>query len=93
MSALISRARYLSRLSVSVNEPSCHLHTHADTCAFGKHCHVLHTYDDTVDVFGFSQSLKSIREVHIATVAVAYDCPLTHQVFVLIFDQVLYIPR
>lgn len=89
---LVSRLRVLMSMSLSFTEPSCHLDTHADTCAFGKHCRILHTYSDSVDVAGFHQSFKALRDVRIATVAVAYDCPLNHETFLLIFDHVLYIP-
>src|SRR5210317_481488 len=68
------------------------LDSHADTCAFGKHCYVLSTYSESVNVTGFHKSAPPLRGIRIACVAVAYDCHLTHETFILVFDQVLYIP-
>ena len=79
-------------ISISSSTPSCHLDTHADTCAFGKHCRVLSTYSESVNVSGFHKSMDSLKNIKIARVAVAYECPLSFQTYILIFDQVLYIP-
>src|SRR6056300_177968 len=68
------------------------LDSHADPCAFGKHCYVLSTYSESVNVTGFHKSAPPLRCIRIACVAVAYDCHLTHETFILVFDQVLYIP-
>lgn len=80
-------------MSVSHNSiPLCELDSHADTCAFGKHCTVLETYNHTLSVSGFDKSLGSLSNVKVAKVAVAFDCQLTMKSYILIFDQVLYIP-
>src|SRR5210317_587475 len=76
----------------SHDAPRVDLDSHADTCAFGIHCFVLHTYPQTVNVSGCHTSMKTLDKISIACVAIAYDCLLTHQTFILIFDQVLYIP-
>src|SRR5210317_1945322 len=89
--ALFSRS--LSAVSVSLQVPTCHLDSHADTCAFGMHCFVLSTSEESsVNVSGFHSSMKSLQDIRIARVAVAYDCPLTRDTYILVFDQVLYIP-
>ena len=85
----------VSRVLMSVTsgwDPRVHLDSHADTCAFGKNCFVLHTYPQTVNVSGFHSSMNSLNNIKVACVAIAYDCLLTHETFILIFDQVLYIP-
>ena len=89
---LWSRSRFVMRVLSTFERPSCHLDTHADTCAFGKHCRVLHTYNETVSVSGFHPSMNSLSDVKIAKVAIAYDCAYTHQTYILVFDYVLYIP-
>ena len=73
-------------------EIRCELDSHADTCAFGKHCLVLATYSETLTVSGFDPTLGTIPNVKLAKVAVAYDCPLSLHTYLLIFDQVLYMP-
>jgi len=71
-------------VTFSTDKPRCKLDSHADTCAFGKHCHVIQTY---------SQSrLEFVSNVKLAHVAIAYDCPSTFTTYVLKFDHVLYIP-
>jgi hypothetical protein len=45
----------------------------------------------TEDVTPFSESLGKMLDVLIATVAVAYNCPRTFSMLVLIFQQVLSI--
>ena len=70
----------------------CELDSHANTCAFGKQCLVLATYTHSLDVSGFDPSLGSICNVKVAKVAIAYDCPLNLNTYILIFDQMLSIP-
>ena len=73
-------------------EPRCDLDSHADTCVFGRHCRVLHTYSHTLNVTGFHSSMKTLKNVHVACVCVAYDCASTMNTYILVFDQCLYIP-
>ena len=89
MDTLVSRTVMSIR---SHDAPRADLDSHADTCAFGIHCYVLHTYPQTVNVSGFHTSMKTLDKISIACVAIAYDCLLTHQTYILIFDQVLHIP-
>ena len=42
-----------------------------------------------VTITPFTSSLKSINKVSIATVAVAYDCDITHMAYVLFYHQAL----
>jgi len=74
------------------SEPRCELDSHADTCVFGKHYRVLHTYSHTLDVTCFHSSMNTLKNVHIACVCVAYDCVITMNTYILFFDQCLYIP-
>jgi hypothetical protein len=65
---------------------------HADTCCFGRGARILQVESSMVaEVSGFSRSLGKVKEVPIASVAVAFDCPDTYQTFILIFHQILYI--
>ena len=61
------------------------LDSHADTTALGKGCLILQDTGRTVTVRGFDGSIGSMKDVPIVTAAVAYDCPATFKVFVLIF--------
>jgi hypothetical protein len=43
------------------------------------------------EVSGFSKTLGKLKEVPIASIAVAYDCPVTYDTYILVFHQALYI--
>ena len=45
------------------------------------------------DVSGFHEDLGQLKEAKIATVTVAYDNETTGETMLLIFHQVLYLPR
>ena len=67
--------------------------SHADTCAFIKeHCCVIGETGHHIAVGGFHKGIGSLESVPIVHVAVAYDCPKTGQVVILIFHHVLLIP-
>ena len=68
------------------------LDSHADTCAFGIGCLVVFDTGKLVSVGGFDQTLGSKQGAAIATIAVAYDCPITFQTYILFFHEALYIP-
>lgn len=70
----------------------CELDSHADTCAFGNGCHILHVHSKTVSVSGFHHDLPAMNNISIVDVAVAYDCPYSLTTFILIFHQVFFIP-
>jgi hypothetical protein len=92
---LLSSVVYMKNETVPVNEckrMSCELDTHVDTCCFGKGAHMMSIYHNScAEVSGFSSQLGTVKSVPIMTAAVAYDCPDTHQTYILIFHQSLYI--
>jgi hypothetical protein len=42
-------------------------------------------------VSAFSEELGRVKSVPIVTAAVAYDCPLTYQTYILVFHQSLFL--
>jgi hypothetical protein len=67
------------------------LDTHADTCVAGSNTVVLDLTGKSVSVSPFCETAyDSIEDVPIATVATAYDCPLTGRVYVLVINEALY---
>jgi hypothetical protein len=73
-------------------EMNCELHSHADTCCFGKGAYILSIDQGScAEVTGFSTQLGSVKSVPIVSAAVAYDCPVTFQTYILVFHQSLYI--
>ena len=75
--------------------PYMHQHTraeldsHADTCSFGSTCLVIENTGRTVSVEGFGEELGQVHDIPIVQVAVAYDCPITSQTYVLLFNEAL----
>ena len=70
----------------------CEDDSHADTCAVGANCLVLHHTGRTVTVEPFSPDLGAVEEVPIVTAATAYDCPKTGATYILIIHEALHIP-
>ena len=68
------------------------LDSHADTCCFGQHCLVLGVTAISVEVVPFLPSIGTVKDISVCTVAVAYDDPLSHSTYILIFHQVLFFP-
>ena len=67
------------------------LDTHADTCVAGSNTVVLDLTGKSVSVSPFCETeYNSIEDVPIATVATAYDCPVTGRVYVLVINEALY---
>lgn len=66
------------------------LDSHADTCCFGRNALVVSKSHRVVRVKPFIATLGSMDQVPIVTVAVAYDDPVTTDVVILLFHQVLY---
>lgn len=70
----------------------CELDSHADTCCFTSDAYLLSETYHSVEVTGFLDTLGTVREVRVATVAVAYDCPVSMETFILVFNEALLIP-
>ena len=68
------------------------LDTHADTCALGDGALILGSTGETINVGGFGEDIGTLKDVPIVHGAVAYDCPTTHETYILIYHQALSIP-
>ena len=84
--------RHISTYMSADTSPVCKLDSHADTCAFGKHCYIVNESSQHVSVKGFHPNLPEMSGVKIVTAAIAYDCPELFVTFVLIFPQSLHFP-
>jgi hypothetical protein len=66
--------------------------THADTCVAGLNTVVLDLTGKVVSVSPFCDTeYQSIEDVPVATVATAYDCPITGKVYILVINEALYL--
>ena len=62
---------------------------HADTTVLGRECLPFHDYEQPVDMVGYNPSLGS-QQCPIISGAVVYDHPVTGQVCILEYHQVIY---
>ena len=69
---------------------SAELDSHADTCCFGPGAFIVSQTGRSVTAHPFVSGLGTVKEVHICTVAVAYDCEQTHTTYVMFFHESLY---
>jgi hypothetical protein len=67
----------------------CEMDSHADTCVAGSNCVILEYTGRTAEVEPYSPDYPS-KQVPIATVATAYDCPTSGATYVLIINEALY---
>jgi hypothetical protein len=67
------------------------LDSHADTCGVNDVALVVEYLGKKGEVHGFSKSLHAMQDIRIVKAAVAYDDPLTGEIYiVLIINQALY---
>ena len=67
----------------------CEMDSHADTCVAGNNCTVLEYTGRNATVEAYTPDYPS-KEIPIATVATAYDCPDSGETYVLIINEALY---
>ena len=67
----------------------CEMDSHADTCVAGSNCVILEYTGRTAEVEAYSPDYPS-KQIPIATVATAYDCPTSGATYVLIINEALY---
>lgn len=82
----------ISQHDIDISVQRCELDSHADTCCFTSDAYLLSQTYHSVEVTGFLDTLGTVTEVRVATVAVAYDCPVSMETFILIFHESLFIP-
>ena len=64
--------------------PCSELDSHANMTVLGEHCFVFdNIHGQTCKVQPFDPSLGTVKEVLIVDAAVAYDCPYTHNTFIM----------
>ena len=95
ISRVISGARRTS--SASKSRPNtgshsgrCELDSHADTIVAGQNCVVIGYTGNECDVQPYREDYDSIANVPIATVATAWQSPLTGQCYILVFNEALW---
>ena len=89
---LCQRILICSMDNYQFGENTTYLDSHANMCLFGKNCIVISETGRTVDVNAFAEEVGGLNEVPIVDdVIVAYDCPRSTKVFLLVARNVLYV--
>ena len=69
------------------------LDSHANMIVVGKHCIIFDRTGKTCSVNSFSPSAGTMNEVPIVDAAIAYDCPIKGQTYILLMRNVLSFPK
>ncbi len=87
--------QYITDLSTKINsigETTLELDSHADTCVLGHDALILLDYDRPVIVEGYDPSLGTKTYATVSK-ALAYDDPMTGEVYHLVINQAIHIPH
>ena len=68
------------------------LDSHADTCVVGKHALIVHLLEKKVHVTGFDPAQGKVKDLDLVSAALAYDCPTTGEVSILMVHQAVHVP-
>ena len=81
-----------STTSEAETYPNSELDSHANMVVLGKDCFVFEWSGLTCNVKPFSETLGKVTHVPIVDAAIAYECPYTYEVYILMIRNALYIP-
>ena len=72
--------------------PRSELDSHANMMVVGKNAFIFESTGRTCEAKPFSEDLGIIKNIPIVDAAVAYDCPYTHECYILLLRNALYLP-
>ena len=71
-----------NRTTINLSQSRTELDSHADTCTVGRNALITHVHNRRVNVHSYDASLGCQRDMQIVNAALAYDCPLTGEIFI-----------
>ncbi len=77
---------------LTFGETTLELDSHADMCGLGRDALILLDYDRPVIIKGYNPSLVTKTYATVSG-ALAYDDPLTGEVYHLVINKAIYIPH
>lgn len=94
ISAAISTAATVDHYGkkVDTDESTTQLDSHANWWVLSDDCTVFNEYKKKVSVAGFSSEVGTIPKVPIVDAAMAYHCPYSDDVYILIVSKALWVP-
>ena len=90
-----NQTRTINDLSSKINhngETTLELDSHADTCVLGQDALIILDYDRPVSVYGYDSALGAKTYKTVSGV-VAYDDPISGEVYHLVINQAIHIPH
>ena len=72
--------------------PRRELDSHVNMMIVGKNAFIFESTGLTCEAKPFSEDLGIIKNIPIVDAAVAYDCPYTHECYILLLRNALYLP-
>ena len=78
--------------SLKSNDSTMEINNHADTTVLGSNCLPIHDFEISVDVSGWDASSDGVECPKISG-AIAYDHPISGQVYMLVYHQATHCPR
>ena len=91
MLAALTAQTSAAESTVNLNINKCELDSHANMIVLGKDCFIFETTGKTCNVEPFSAELGIAQNIPIVDAALAYDCPFTHETYILIIRNALHI--
>ena len=79
-----------SQPTTSIVYAKCELDSHADTTVAGSNCVVLHYTGKECDVTPYRDDYQPVTNIPIVTAATAWQSPSTGQIYILVFNEALW---
>ena len=89
-SSRISSAKRSTPKSANITYAKCELDSHADTTVAGSNCVVLHYTGKECDVTPYRDDYQLVSNIPIVTAATAWQSPSTGQIYILVFNEALW---
>ena len=86
----ISSAARSQIKTAKITYAKCELDSHADTTVAGSNCVVLHYTDKECDVTPYRDDYQPVSNIPIVTAATAQQSPSTGQIYILVFNEALW---
>ena len=84
----------VASINVDVEEQRTELDNHADTCVVSEDTSlIIHDYERPVQVFGYNESVGTEADCKTVSAVVAYDHPVTGEVYMIVIHQAILIPE
>ena len=90
--ATLEACNVSSTYSANTALPRTELDSHANMVVLGKNAFIFESTGRTCNVKPFTDQLGIVENVPIVDAAIAYECPYSHQVYILILRNALHIP-